>query len=243
MIDQLRGIFDRKIVKSFAKKVIEVTFKDDNQSLEFKEDSKGSALRKLTIFHRGNLVNQQLPDTVVIEADFATGDHSKYSRFIKNDAFFLTKQCDFFILHQQGDKLYVAICDMKSSQAGDDDRCKEQIKHAEFFLTYLLESALYAEEIKKRPPIKSANTFLSNCFSFLINHPLLVCQQPLMLKQTIVIPLLICMVKLITICWICKTLHKPRRLGQVLRTAFRQTQGHKPLCHQTDFSKPKLQPH
>jgi hypothetical protein len=39
---------------------------------------------------------------------------------------------------------------MKSSKAGDDERCKEQIKHAEFFLTYLLESALYAEEIKKK---------------------------------------------------------------------------------------------
>ncbi|MFT4923931.1 MAG: hypothetical protein ACI8WB_000009 [Phenylobacterium sp.] len=143
MINKLRGIFDGKVVKRFSK----------NQ-LVFVEESKGSALRKLSIrCNKKALVNQQLPDTVFIEADFANGEYAKYSSFVKNDTFFLTKQCDFFILHQTADQLYVAICDMKSSKGGDDSRCEQQIKHAEFFLTYILDSVRQSEEYKREAKV------------------------------------------------------------------------------------------
>lgn len=140
MINRLRGTFDNKIVKKFAKKKIEVTFQEEHI---------GSALRTLSIVHvQKDLIAQQLKDTVIVEADFPSGEHSKYSTFIKSNAFFLTKQCDFFIIHQKDDQLYIAICDMKSSKGGDDERCKQQIEHAQLFLTYIVKSAICSEKYK-----------------------------------------------------------------------------------------------
>ena len=145
MINKLRNTFDNNVIKRFSKKKITVSF---DSEITFEEEHLSSALRTLSIIHKGNLVNQQLSNTVILEADFPNGIHSKYSTFVKSDAFFLTKQCDFFILHQKGDHLYVAICDMKSSEAGDDDRCEQQIKHAQFFLTYIIDSVIHSETYK-----------------------------------------------------------------------------------------------
>jgi len=146
MINKLRNTFDNKVIKRFAKKKVTVKFEHE---ITFEEEHRSSALRTLSIIHKGDLIEQQLSNTVILEADFPEGEHSKYSTFIKNNAFFLTKQCDFFIFHQIGDHLYVAICDMKSSEGGDDDRCDQQIKHAEFFLTYIINSAVHTEKYKK----------------------------------------------------------------------------------------------
>ncbi|AUD59125.1 hypothetical protein AYJ58_06295 [Shewanella sp. Pdp11] len=145
MINKLRGIFDNKVVKRFQKKKVSINV---HSELEFVEGSSGAALRTLSIIHNGVLIDQQLRNTLIIEADFINGEHSKYSSFVKNDAFFLTKQCDFFIFHQNGNQLYIAICDMKSSKAGDDERCAQQIEHAKLFLTYIVESAIQSEKYK-----------------------------------------------------------------------------------------------
>jgi hypothetical protein len=153
MINKLRNIFDSKVIRTFRKRKIEVTLREDEveDALIFVEDSEKSLLTKLSIIHSGDkseLIHQQLPDTVIVEADFDTGDHSKYSTFVKKRAFFLTKQVDFFILHQKGERLYVAVCDMKSSRKGDNLRCAQQIEHARFFLTYILDSAIASEKYK-----------------------------------------------------------------------------------------------
>lgn len=145
MINKLRGTFDNKVIKRFKKKKISINVPSE---LEFVEGNLGAALRKLSIIHNGALVDQQLSNTLIIEADFVNGEHSKYSTFVKKDAFFLTKQCDFFIFHQNGSQLYIAICDMKSSRAGDDERCEQQIEHAKLFLTYIVESAIQSEKYK-----------------------------------------------------------------------------------------------
>ncbi|HIF9293641.1 TPA: hypothetical protein ACX6Q7_001545 [Photobacterium damselae] len=142
MINKLRNTFDGKVIKKFAKKKITVKFENE---ITFEEEHLSAALRTLSIICNDVLINQQLSDTLILEADFPSGEHSKYSTFVKKDAFFLAKQCDFFIFHQKQDHLYVAICDMKSSRGGDDDRCKQQIEHAKFFLTYILNSALHSE--------------------------------------------------------------------------------------------------
>lgn len=147
MINKLKRTFDSKVIKRFQKKKISINVPSEFE-LEFVEGNLGAALRTLSISHSGTLVEQQLSNTLIIEADFINGEHSKYSTFVKKDAFFLTRQCDFFIFHQNGKQLYIAICDMKSSKAGDDERCEQQIEHAKLFLTYIVESAIQSEKYK-----------------------------------------------------------------------------------------------
>lgn len=173
MINKIRKSFDGKVIRTFVRKRLDIDaqFVDEISFEEDKDKSKDALLKRLIIQHRKAqeeiLGGNQLKDAVIIQTDMSDEKFARYSLFFHKDAHLYASTCDFVIMKVSGDTLYVAVCEMKSSRKGDNNRCKRQVENTKLFFDYVLRAAIASDEYKKQDGKKKDAVQLLRDYQFL----------------------------------------------------------------------------
>ena len=159
----------QKLVAEIASNVLsEVTqsktccfpLQEDLETLVISEEQDSARLKKLKIRAAKKELNEGVyKDCAFINLDHPKGELSRYTYFLKSTH---SQKCDFVLLIKSGNRLDVAISEMKSSDKGINPRCENQFLRTKPFVEYLI-TVLMQDVTEKNEIFFHRAIFLPEC--------------------------------------------------------------------------------